>query len=266
MKKIKKCSYLILRVFIILTAFIFLLGCISQGGAPVSDQSKQSLYKGRIYTVQAGDTLYSIAWRHGVDVKKICEFNKIAPPYRIVPGQKLMLDPAPVGRESSRLSTKREAGPSGKNGVDKGAVIRSKQATDTNKNASKYLKNAGAVLWQWPSSGKVIAPFSSENLSNKGIDIGGKLGEPVLAAASGQVVYAGSGLSGYGKLLIIKHNETFLSAYAHNSELLVKEGEIVKVGQRIADMGSSGTDRVKLHFEIRSDGTPVNPLIYLPKR
>lgn len=112
----------------------------------------------------------------------------------------------------------------------------------------------------------MIAPFQGDSGLNKGIDLSGKLGEPVLAAASGRVVYAGSGLSGYGKLLIIKHNETFLSAYAHNDEISVKEGDLVKGGQRIADMGSSGTDRVKLHFEIRSEGSPVDPLKYLPKR
>jgi lipoprotein NlpD len=111
-----------------------------------------------------------------------------------------------------------------------------------------------------------LSSFQGNNGLNKGIDLGGKLGEPVLAAASGQVVYSGSGLRGYGKLLIIKHNETFLSAYAHNDRLLVKEGDLVKVGQRIADMGSSGTDRVKLHFEIRRDGTPVDPLKFLPRR
>lgn len=112
----------------------------------------------------------------------------------------------------------------------------------------------------------MIAPFEGDSGVNKGIDLGGKLGESVLAAASGQVVYAGSGLRGYGKLLIIKHNDIFLSAYAHNDHILVKEGDLVKAGQKIADMGSSGTDRVKLHFEIRSDGKPVDPLKLLPKR
>ena len=111
-----------------------------------------------------------------------------------------------------------------------------------------------------------MSSFQGSNALNKGIDLGGKLGEPVLAAADGQVVYSGSGLRGYGKLLIVKHNETFLSAYAHNDRLLVKEGDFVKAGQRIADMGSSGTDRVKLHFEIRRDGTPVDPLKFLPRR
>jgi lipoprotein NlpD len=124
----------------------------------------------------------------------------------------------------------------------------------------------GAPEWHWPVAGVILSSFQGNNGLNKGIDLGGKLGEPVLAAASGQVVYSGSGLRGYGKLLIIKHNETFLSAYAHNDRLLVKEGDLVKVGQRIADMGSSGTDRVKLHFEIRRDGTPVDPLKFLPRR
>ncbi len=124
----------------------------------------------------------------------------------------------------------------------------------------------GAPQWQWPAQGPIIARFQGATGLNKGVDIAGDLGQPVLAAASGQVVYAGTGLRGYGKLLIIKHNDTFLSAYAHNDRLLVGEGDQVKAGQRIADMGSSGTSRVKLHFEIRREGTPVDPLNYLPKR
>jgi lipoprotein NlpD len=112
----------------------------------------------------------------------------------------------------------------------------------------------------------LLSGFQGNAGHNKGIDIAGNLGQPVFAAASGQVVYSGTGLRGYGKLLIIKHNDTFLSAYAHNNNLLVKEGDMVKAGQKIADMGSSGTDRVKLHFEIRREGTPVDPMKYLPKR
>jgi lipoprotein NlpD len=122
------------------------------------------------------------------------------------------------------------------------------------------------VEWRWPASGRVLVPFNGNNGLNKGIDIDGNLGQPVLAAAAGEVVYAGSGLRGYGKLLIIKHNQNYLSAYAHNQRLLVQEGDVVKMGQRVADMGSSGTDRVKLHFEIRRDGTPVDPMRYLPRR
>jgi len=119
--------------------------------------------------------------------------------------------------------------------------------------------------WVWPSEGKLIAKFSSKTPINKGIDIAGRLGESVHAAAAGSVVYAGSGLLGYGNLVIVKHNDEFLSAYAHNKRLLVKENQQVKAGQVIAEIGSSGTDKVKLHFEIRRQGKPVDPLRYLPK-
>jgi lipoprotein NlpD len=118
----------------------------------------------------------------------------------------------------------------------------------------------------WPTNGRIISGFSATDPLRKGIDLAGQLGEPVVAADSGSVVYAGSGLAGYGELVIIKHNEQFLSAYGHNSKLLIKEGDAVKAGQKIAEVGSSGTDSNKLHFEIRKDGKPVDPLSYLPKR
>ena len=118
--------------------------------------------------------------------------------------------------------------------------------------------------WAWPSKGKIIASFN-ESASLKGLDISGKAGQPVLASAPGKVVYSGSGLRGYGKLVIIKHNKTFLSAYAHNSQILVREGQTVTKGQRIAEMGDSDADQVKLHFEIRRMGKPVDPLKYLPE-
>lgn len=120
------------------------------------------------------------------------------------------------------------------------------------------------VPWLWPSSGKVLAPFSESG--NKGLDFGGKAGDPVVAAGEGKVVYAGAGLRGYGELVIIKHNATFLSAYAHNRKILVKEGQAVSRGQKIAEMGSTDADSVKLHFEIRKQGKPVDPAQYLPKK
>jgi lipoprotein NlpD len=120
--------------------------------------------------------------------------------------------------------------------------------------------------WAWPAGGTVIGRFSSNGSLNKGIDIAGELAQPVLAASDGAVVYAGSGLRGYGELVIIKHSDTYVSAYGHNRRLLVQEGQQVKAGQTIAEMGSTGTDRVKLHFEIRRQGKPVDPLQYLPKR
>ncbi len=129
--------------------------------------------------------------------------------------------------------------------------------------SSRGLRGGG---WAWPASGTLIGRFASNGSLNKGIDIAGQLGQPVLAASGGTVVYAGSGLRGYGELVIIKHNETYVSAYGHNRRLLVREGQQVKVGQSIAEMGSTGTDRVKLHFEIRRQGKPVDPLQYLPRR
>jgi lipoprotein NlpD len=120
------------------------------------------------------------------------------------------------------------------------------------------------INWIWPASGKTIGTFSEGG--NKGVDIAGKAGDPVIASADGKVVYSGEGLRGYGKLVIIKHNATYLSAYAHNQTVLVKEGQSVSKGQKIAEMGSSGTDKVKLHFEVRRQGKPVDPLKYLPQR
>lgn len=134
--------------------------------------------------------------------------------------------------------------------------------------ASKPVQPAGSddedIGWAWPAKGKIIASFN-EGASLKGVDISGKVGQPVLASAPGKVVYSGSGLRGYGKLVIIKHNKTYLSAYAHNSQILVREGQAVAKGQRIAEMGDSDADQVKLHFEIRRMGKPVDPLKYLPE-
>jgi lipoprotein NlpD len=120
------------------------------------------------------------------------------------------------------------------------------------------------VSWIWPTHGAVLAGF--DEVKNKGLDIGGAAGDPVLAAADGRVVYVGAGLRGYGNLIILKHNNTFLTAYAHNSALLIKEDQSVRQGQKIAEMGSSDSDRVKLHFEIRRQGKPVDPAKYLPAR
>lgn len=130
--------------------------------------------------------------------------------------------------------------------------------------AAEASAGADDVAWIWPSSGKLVGQFSESG--SKGVDIGGKAGDPVIAAGDGKVVYAGTGLRGYGKLIIVKHNATFLSAYAHNQMLLVKEGQNVSKGQKIAEMGNSDADQVKLHFEVRRQGKPVDPLKYLPQR
>jgi lipoprotein NlpD len=126
--------------------------------------------------------------------------------------------------------------------------------------------SSGGVTWRWPSEGKVIAAYVSGEPTRQGIDIGGKAGDAVRAAADGEVVYSGNGLIGYGELIIVKHNANFLSAYGHNRKRLVQEGDKVKGGQQIAEMGSSASSRDELHFEIRKNGKPVNPLDYLPAR
>jgi lipoprotein NlpD len=243
-----------------------MVACSSHPVATVDERSNRHVYKGKIHQVSAGDTLFSIAWRYGVDYKKLAEFNGIRPPYTIYPAQKIRVDMRGANVQNTNVGN---AGLTAKNSqvkVEPSESSRSIKRPDVSPKSTNSSAVQSAPKWQWPSSGKLIALFQGDSGLNKGIDLSGKLGEPVLAAASGRVVYAGSGLSGYGKLLIVKHNDIFLSAYAHNDEISVKEGDFVKAGQRIADMGSSGTDRVKLHFEIRSEGSPVDPLKFLPKR
>lgn len=214
------------------------------------------------YAVQRGDTLYSIAWRHNWDYHDLAAANGIRPPYHIYPGQIIYLDrkppvarskpssPVPPATTQSAMSYKKPA--------NNAKPIQEKFANQRDKRVD--------MSWQWPTSGPVIEGFSLTGTVNKGIDLAGRKGEPVLAAADGKVVYSGTGLVGYGNLIIIKHNEIFLSAYGHNSRLLLKEGDWAKAGQKIAEIGSTGTHRDKLHFEIRRDGKPINPLQYLPKR
>lgn len=213
-----------------------------------------------VHVVQKGETLFSLAFRYGWDHKALASANRIKPPYTIFPGQKLNVAhgiPAhlrgPV-KGSNKLTNK----PSPDYGDAPSAYKK------PNKGTSAAIKTE-EVAWSWPAKGELIAKFSTKDPVSKGIDIKGRLGEPVMAAAAGSVVYAGSGLLGYGNLVILKHNDDYLSAYAHNKRLLVKEGQLVKVGQAIAEIGSSGTDKVKLHFEIRRRGKPVDPLRYLPK-
>ncbi len=262
-------SRLNVNVFIFLITFSLLSGCANHSVAPVSEKSYGRNKIPSVHVVIPGDTLFSIAWRYGLKYEVLARHNDIKPPYIIRPSQIIRLDVVRINDSSSLASPKanpdvpltREAFRS--SGVTPHSKIKKTAKVYPQSQPSGF---SGAVQWRWPASGPLLSSFQSNSGLNKGIDIGGKLGEPVLAAASGRVVYSGSGLRGYGKLLIIKHNETFLSAYAHNHALMVKEGDIVKVGQVIAEMGSSGSDRVKLHFEIRRDGTPVDPMKFLPRR
>lgn len=253
-----------------------MVSCASHSPVPVFDRSKSIANRPKTHVVIAGDTLFSIAWRYGLKYEILAKHNGISPPYVIRPSQVIRLDiggaKMPVAGKPQDTKRANGVNPSFNSSHGKSALTTqngsNRKENKTVRNASATSKNQmwAAPQWRWPARGPLLSSFQGSNALNKGIDLGGKLGEPVLAAASGQVVYSGSGLRGYGKLLIVKHNETFLSAYAHNDRLLVKEGDFVKVGQRIADMGSSGTDRVKLHFEIRRDGTPVDPLQFLPRR
>lgn len=255
-------------------------GCASSTNAPVVDRQHRSQpaasqkavrpVTSGSYVVRPQDTLYSIAFRFGRDWKELAASNGIPAPYTIRPGQVIHFSkkpartvaaakPATPARPSATTS-KPAAKPAAKPVSKPAATATSKPAASTPKQAAPVGK------WLWPAEGTVISRFFSNTTLNKGIDIAGQIGQPVKATAKGTVVYAGSDLRGYGELIIIKHDDTFISAYGHNRRLLVNEGQQVGAGQQIAEMGSTGTDRVKLHFEIRRQGSPVDPLQYLPGR
>ncbi len=276
----------------LLLALLAIAACADKRPAPVkelrqSDRESQRLQaidkNAKTYRVRPGDTLYSIAFRYGLDYKTLARVNGINSRYIIRPGQVLRLDKARyAGR--SRPSVSRPVVASRSTGKSPprprpptaSGTTTGKSPTRTTTPPKKSpvsspqpprITATGAVdYWIWPSTGNVLQGFVNARSGNKGIDISGQTGEKVSAAAGGRVVYAGNGLRGYGQLVIIKHNADFLSAYAHNRRILVKEDELVKAGQKIAEMGSSDTDRTKLHFEIRYRGQPVDPLKYLPRR
>jgi len=222
--------------------------------------------------VQRGDTLYSIAFRYGLDFRKLAAANDIAPPYTIYPGQRLALSgaaPPPPTAGGARAEATPDAGPAAAPAPAPPATAVSPAPSPTAVSpapspAARVYRGRPVERWRWPSSGRVLRGFSAS--VHKGIDLDGRRGDPVHAAGDGVVVYAGTGIVGLGELLIIKHNEEYLSAYGHNEQLLVAEGTVVTAGQRIAEKGGSGTDRVKLHFEIRRAGKPVDPLRLLPPR
>lgn len=229
------------------------------------------------YRVSAGDTLYSIAWRYGYDHQEVASWNNIPPPFIIHPGDHIYLIP-PGTEVRDNLPRNRVAGTSiqasaapvdtGNGGEE--TATRPSTASVVNtlrskvENTYQRLKNS-TVRWAWPTTGKLLSGYVPSK-GKKGLDIAGRIGQPIRAAANGTVVYSGSGLIGYGKLVIIKHSDTYLSAYGHNRSLLVKEGRTVKQGEVIAEMGDSGKDGIMLHFEIRRNGKPVDPMSYLPKR
>lgn len=220
------------------------------------------------YAVKPGDTLIRIALDHGISWRDLARWNGLDNPNLIEVGQLLRVQPptapmVPTGNETKPVQSARiESRPLDAKPGSPAASAPVTQAPAPVAAATPAVETEPA--WAWPANGGVIAGFDEQR--NKGLGLAGKAGDPVLAAADGRVMYAGSGLRGYGNMVIIKHNETYLSAYAHNQTLLVKEDQVVKKGQPIAEMGSSDTDQVKLHFEIRRKGKPVDPARLLPPR
>ena len=244
---------------------LLLCACSGNPVIPVSDLTpEKSGYP--VGIVAEGDSLYTISWEFGLDYREVALWNGLRSPYQVSPGQKIRLGPDREGRSNGNSSQT----------VAKALVsseIRTQRLTEKGQkvSGSSIKKRSSSAIasqvqaWSWPNTGRVISGFSAADGDN-GIDILGSEGSPVLAAAAGKIVYAGSGLRGYGLLLILKHDEHFLSAYAHNNRLLVDEGDSVQAEQLIAHMGSTGAETVRLHFEIRLDGKPVDPLKYLPER
>lgn len=252
-----------IRYPLILSLCLLVTGCAGQTYAPVVDRTGSAGSESTSYRVSRGDTLYSIAWRHGLNYRNLAAWNDIAPPYTIYPGQTLRLS-RPAGNRESRRAT---APPPARDASDERARASNSTGTGNSSTTSRETeRGAGSGIdWRWPVDGEVLKPFTAEADGKQGVNLGGREGEDVLAAASGRVVYSGGGLVGYGNLIILKHGSDYLTAYGYNDELLVAEGDQVKQGQVIARMGRNGS-RAMLHFELRREGRAVDPLAYLPPR
>ncbi len=326
-------------LFLTITCLLLISCGTTQTPAPVVDRAiygtqksvqadgETGAEKGKFYTVQKGDTFYSIALNHGIDHQALAEWNGITDPNSIQPGQKInlsvptkqaqpslfalqegsaattsgsalppslsvvaptilhTLDPGAQDGSSEKLKTQPKAIklPYSEQNVARlqysvnpspvvqttqttqaaGSIPRIEVAPEPSAQKTTAVSSNFAADWIWPTSGKILSSFSK---NSKGVKISGQTGQAVVASASGEVVYSGHGLRGYGNLVIIKHNNIYLSAYAHNSKILVEEGELVIKGQKIAEVGNTDTDTIQLHFEIRKHGKPVDPLKYLPKQ
>jgi len=278
-------------VLLALLSAMVLSGCANKNRpAPVEDRSPNAAKapakmiagadnagKPGYYSVKSGDTLIRIGMDNGQSWRDIARWNNIENPNLIETGQVLRVTPPeetgvvvrPVSSTNVVTSPAPASAASAPATATNTAAVRPPASAASPPNSSTPANNLAntdsveeTVSFQWPTRGNVLAGF--DEVKNKGIDISGKAGDPVLAAADGKVVYAGSGLRGYGNLVILKHNNTYLTAYAHNQSLLVKEDQAIKRGQKIAEMGNSDADQVKLHFEIRRQGKPVDPAKYLP--
>jgi lipoprotein NlpD len=258
-------------------------------GAAAKPAPRPADARPEFHIVRKGDTLYSIALDYGLDYRELAQWNEITATSVISIGQQLRLSPQAVAAptavplKSAPVVQGRplEGSPvAGGDGVVKSQprAVRAPYSDQTYAQMASLKPEVSprdeprapsgptgeeSVAWGWPASGKVVGAFS-DSANQRGIRIAGKLGQPVLASAAGRVIFSGTGIRGFGKLIVIKHNDTYLSVYAHNSELLVKEGQNVAKGQKIAEMGSTDTDQVRLHFEIRRLGKPVDPMKLLP--
>ncbi len=249
-----------MRAFLIGFAVAALGACsttVVREPAPSSTRKPVQAKPGATVRVQRGDTLYGIAFRNGVDIKDLARWNGIAPPYTIYPGQSLKLHPGNSGRPVATTTPAKPA---------TGTPPRTPPPAPVTRPAVPVVPASSGFPWRWPADGHLIGRFTAGDATKQGVDIAGSGGQAVRAAADGVVVYSGAGLVGYGELIIVKHSEAWLSAYGHNRKRLVNEGQGVKAGQQIAEMGSSGASREMLHFEIRHNGKPVDPLQYLPRR
>lgn len=301
-KKIKQFFHIPSLLIIALTAVV-ISGCSSQNhtAAPVTSvegyqADLKTNYVAKTYKVKKGETLYAIAWRTNQDFKHLASLNGIKAPYHIFPGQVLTIKGKSVSKSVVTSSKKPKLAavktptkswsskkpvakkPVAKKTVSKWQPPAKKQVVKAKPKASKPVakktttqtaKRTGKkkLSWSWPTKGKLVKRYSNSASKQKGLSIAGPAGRKIVAAESGRVVYSGSGLRGYGNLIIIKHNDDYLSAYAYNRKLLVKEKQWVKEGQQIATMGNSGpTANTELYFEIRYRGKPVNPIRYLPKK
>lgn len=297
-----------LQGFLVGCAVLALSACGARRSVVVQPSSQASYHRSpqsvpaphpaanRTYRVQKGDTLYSIAFRHGTDFRNLASWNGIAAPYTIWPGQELVLAPPSVaGRPLPPPTVAHVAAPvsplPARAPMHAPAPVTAHVPVSVPVPASSVVevpvagepastspppapvmaapkgatRSTAGITWRWPAEGQMIKGFQSGD-AIPGIEIGGHAGNPVRAAADGVVVYSGNGLVGYGELVIVKHNDSFLSAYGHNRKRLVKEGQRVTAGQEIAEMGSTGAPRDELQFQIRRNGNPVNPLDYLPSR
>jgi lipoprotein NlpD len=258
-------------------------GCSHHQPAAVEEHSvtpiKRQMNSDGSYDVRSGDTLYAIAFNYGMDPRNLAKWNGISSPYVIYPGQKLRLLALPASsrgtsgvkistiKTPAQVTTKTVSSPKPstqtKSPPASGTSSTTKTAFPVNAQASN---TADPESWKWPTRGRVVRSYVAGDPARNGLDIAGKEGQTIVASSGGQVVYSGNGLIGYGELIIIKHSEKMLSAYAHNKIRLVKEGEQVSAGQKIAEMGRNSGNKQLLHFEIRAQGKPVDPLTYLPKQ